>query len=79
MIGFFQISLSRMFRCSCWKTSKSINPKSRGSVGRYSPKLSVYFSILIDNGVKNAIAKKVYSVKKIAKYTAIKPKGSKVK
>jgi hypothetical protein len=40
------------------KIKKIIRPKSKGSVGRNKPKLSVYSSIFTDKGVKNAMAKK---------------------
>ena len=44
-----------------------MRPNNKGSVGKKSPRLSVYSSILTDKGVKNAIDKKNVYNKKMAK------------
>lgn len=61
-IGCFQIRWSRNGFRICMADKSNIKPNKRGSVGKKSPKLWLNSSILTESGVKNAMAKKSFSV-----------------
>ena len=61
-MGSFHTCLGMNGLCICKADNHNMSPNNNGSLGRKSPKLELNSSMLVDSGVKKAIAIKSFSV-----------------